>query len=116
MLFRSFLFAGDAQFLSENEMINNGYDLSADLLKIGHHGNSTATSEEFLSKVNPKYAALSCKKNDSNNHPSKKTMQLLKAKAIPVYRTDESGTIVCTSDGQNISFNKQPGDYKDGKD
>lgn len=68
----SFLFSGDAQFLSETEMIGKGYDLSADVLKIGHHGSDTATSEEFLNKVNPKYAALSCEKNDSKDHPSKK--------------------------------------------
>lgn len=111
----SFLFAGDAQFISENEMINKGYDLSADVLKIGQHGNDKATSEEFLNKVTPKYAALSCAKNDSNDHPSKETMKLLKGKDIPVYRTDESGTIVCTSDGQNITFDKEPGDYKHGK-
>lgn len=111
----SFLFTGDAQFYSENEMINKGYDLSADVLKIGQHGNNKATSEEFLNLVNPKYAALSCAKNDSNDHPSKATMKLLKSKNIPVFRTDECGTILCTSDGEIITFDKEPGDYKHGK-
>ena len=111
----SFLFTGDAQFYSEKEMMDKGYDLSADVLKIAQHGNDNTTSEEFLSKVNPKYAALSCALNDSNDHPSKKTMKLLKEKNIPVYRTDQCGTILCTSDGQNIFFDKEPGDYQHGK-
>lgn len=111
----SFLFTGDAQFYSEKEMMDKGYDLSADVLKIAQHGNDNTTSEEFLSKVNPKYAVLSCALNDSNDHPSKKTMKLLKEKNIPVYRTDQCGTIICTSNGQNITFDKEPGDYQHGK-
>ncbi len=112
----SFLFTGDAQFYSEKEMMDKGYDLSADVLKIAQHGNDSTTSEEFLNRVNPKYAALSCALNDSKDHPSKKTMKLLKEKNIPVYRTDQCGTIVCTSDGQNITFDKEPGDYQHGKE
>jgi competence protein ComEC len=111
----SFLFTGDALFLSEKEMINKGFDLSSDVLKIAHHGSDDSTSEEFLNKVNPKFTVLSCEKNDSVDHPSKETMKLLKNRDIPVYRTDESGTIVCTSDGQNIVFDKEQGNYKHGK-
>lgn len=111
----SFLFTGDSLFLSEKEMLDKGFDLSADVLKIAHHGSDDSTSEEFLNKVNPKYAVLSCEKNDSVDHPSKKTMKLLKKRDIPVYRTDESGTIICTSDGQNVVFDKEQGSYKHGK-
>lgn len=111
----SFLFTGDAQPRSEKEMIDKGYDLSADILKIAQHGNDKTTSKEFLNIVNPKYAALSCALNDSNDHPSKKVMKLFKEKDIPVYRTDQCGTIVCTSDGENLTFDKEPGDYKHGK-
>lgn len=112
----SFLFTGDAQTFSEREMMDKGYDLSSDLLKIAQHGNDKTTSEDFLDRVNPKYAALSCALNDSNDHPSKKVMKLLKEKNIPVYRTDQSGTIVCTSDGQSLTFDKEPGNYKNGKE
>jgi len=112
----SFLFTGDAQPYSEKEMMDKGYDLSADLLKIAQHGNNNTTSKEFLERVNPKYATLSCALNDSNDHPSKKVMKLLKEKDIPVYRTDQCGTVVCTSDGQNLTFDKEPGDYKHGKE
>lgn len=107
-----FLFTGDAQKSNEQAMISKGYDLSADVLKVGHHGSHTSTSEEFLNKVNPKYAVISCGKGNDYGHPHKETMETLKSKNIPVYRTDESGTIVCTSDGKSIKFNVNAGDYR----
>ena len=97
-------------------MINKGYDLTADVLKLGHHGSHTSTSKEFLDKVKPKYAVVSCGKGNDYGHPHKETMNTLKSRKIPVYRTDESGTIVCTSDGKNINFNVNAGDYKYGSE
>ncbi|AZV59035.1 MBL fold metallo-hydrolase [Clostridium sp. AWRP] len=111
-----FMFTGDAQASNEEDMINKGYDLSADVLKVGHHGSHTSTSENFLNKVNPKYAVISCGKNNDYGHPHKETMERLQSKNISVYRTDESGTIVCTSDGNNITFSCKPGDYKYGSE
>ena len=111
-----FLFTGDAQKTNEEDMINKGYDLSADVLKVGHHGSHTSTSEAFLNKVNPKYAVISCGKNNDYGHPHKETMERLQSKNISVYRTDESGNIVCTSDGNNITFSCSPGDYKSGNE
>lgn len=102
-----FLFTGDAQVSNEKDMINKGFDLSADVLKVGHHGSYTSTSEEFLDKVNPKYAVISVGINNDYHHPHKSTMDRLKTKGIKVYRTDECGTIICTSDGNNISFNSK---------
>lgn len=109
-----FLFTGDTQVVNEEGMINKGYDLSADVLKVGHHGSSTSTSQEFLNKVNPKYAVICVGKGNDYGHPTAQTMDRLKAMAIKVYRTDENGTIICTSDGKNISFNCKPGDYAAG--
>ena len=109
-----FLFTGDAQASNEEDMINKGYDLSADVLKVGHHGSDTSTTDAFLSKVNPKYAVISCGKDNDYGHPHKSTMDKLQAKGVSVYRTDESGTIVCTSNGKKISFNVNEGDYKYG--
>ena len=57
---RSVLLTGDAETLSENEMLMSGYDLSADVIKLGHHGSSTSSSEPFLSAVFPSYAVVSC--------------------------------------------------------
>lgn len=107
----SFMFDGDAEDISENEMIAKGFDISADVLKVGHHGSSSSTTQAFLDKVNPKYAVISVGKDNSYGHPHKSTMDKLKAKGIKVYRTDESGTIVATSDGKNITFNTKPDSY-----
>ncbi|ADZ19997.1 competence protein ComEC [Clostridium acetobutylicum] len=111
-----FMFTGDAQSSNEQDMINAGFDLSADVLKVGHHGSHTSSSQDFLNAVNPKYAVISCGLGNDYGHPHKVTMDKLEAMNIPVYRTDENGTIVCTSDGNNISFNCEPGDYKDGSE
>lgn len=110
-----FLFTGDAQAQNERAMISNGYDLSADVLKLGHHGSRTSTTNEFLDKVNPKYAVVSCGKGNDYGHPHKQTVNKLKSRNIPLYRTDENGTIICTSDGKNIIFNCNPGDYRSGR-
>lgn len=106
-----FLFTGDAQASNEEDMINKNFDLSADVLKVGHHGSHTSTSQAFLDKVNPKFAVISCGKNNDYGHPHSETIDKLKVKNIPLYRTDESGTIVCTSDGKSISFSCNPGSY-----
>lgn len=112
----SFLFTGDAETLSENEMINKGLDLKADVLKVGHHGSSTSTSQGFLDRVNPKYAVVSVGKDNSYGHPNKNVMDRLQSKNIKVYRTDESGTIIATSNGSNITFNVSPGSYNGNTD
>ncbi len=110
----SFLFTGDAEEISEKEMLSKGFNVKADLLKVGHHGSRSSTSDEFLSKVNPKYAVISCEIGNDYGHPHKETMDKLKNKNIPVYRTDELGTIIATSDGKTITFNTKPGSYKVG--
>lgn len=100
----SFLFTGDAEGISEQEMLDNEYDLSSDLLKVGHHGSSTSTTPAFLEKVNPKYAVISAGQDNRYGHPNKETMEKLEEKNIKVYRTDEDGTIIASSDGKKITF------------
>ncbi|WP_396020619.1 MULTISPECIES: ComEC/Rec2 family competence protein [unclassified Clostridium] len=101
----SFLLTGDAEAESESQMLSKGLDLSATVLKIGHHGSKSSTGQSFLDKVNPKYGVVSVGKGNSYGHPTQSTMNRLKAKNIPVYRTDEDGTVVATSNGTNVSFN-----------
>lgn len=108
---KSFLFSGDAEDVSEKEMLSKGYDLKADVLKVGHHGSSSSTSDAFLSAVNPQYAVISVGKDNDYGHPAVSTMDKLKAKGITVYRTDENGTIVATCDSSSITFNTNPGTY-----
>ena len=101
----SFLFAGDATATSEKDITGN---LKADVLKIGHHGSKTSTSDLMLSKVSPKYAVISVGKGNSYGHPAAETLDRLKNANVQVYRTDLSGTIVFSSDGKKITVNKSP--------
>lgn len=107
----SFLFTGDAEDVSEKEMLSKGYDLKSDVLKVGHHGSSSSTTQAFLDKVNPKYAIICVGKDNTYGHPHKESMNRVKAKNIPVYRTDECGTIIATSNGKDITFNVKSGSY-----
>ncbi|SMB90297.1 competence protein ComEC [Desulfonispora thiosulfatigenes DSM 11270] len=100
----SFLFTGDAEEISENEMVLNEYNLSADVLKVGHHGSHSSTTPEFLNKVNPKHAVIMVGKDNKYGHPHQESLDKLMDKNIKVYRTDVNGTIVATSDGKDISF------------
>lgn len=98
----SFLLTGDAEKLVEKQLIRENFDLSADILKCGHHGSSTSSCSEFLDEVNPSAAIISCGKNNDYGHPHKETLSELKSRNIPYYRTDTDGTIVAASDGENI--------------
>ncbi|QAA33860.1 ComEC/Rec2 family competence protein [Clostridium manihotivorum] len=99
----SFLFTGDAEKLEEKEVLQKNYDIKADVLKVGHHGSSSSTGKDFLSKVAPSIAVISCGKGNDYGHPHKETLKTLEQLKVKVYRTDLSGNIVITSDGNNIS-------------
>jgi competence protein ComEC len=103
----SFLFTGDAGIVSEEEMLAGGYDLKADVLKLPHHGSSTGSSADFLDAVNPAYAMISVGKDNEYGHPHVQTLQAVLDRNIKLYRTDVEGTVVFTSDGKNISVNKE---------
>ena len=100
----SFLFTGDAERTSEFMMVDAGVDLKADVLKVGHHGSATSTEREFLEKVQPKYAVISCGKDNKYGHPRPEVLKRLSDVGAEIYRTDELGTIVCYSDGKNLRF------------
>ncbi len=96
---KSFLFMGDAEKESEDEIRT---DVSADVLKVGHHGSSSSTSGKFLNKVSPQIAVISCGKDNSYGHPHKETLSALESAGVRVYRTDEMGTITVTTDGKAL--------------
>lgn len=107
----SFLFTGDAEKPSEIEMINKNKELlKSDVLKLGHHGSTTSTTQEFLDIVNPKYAVITTGENNKYGHPDHETLDKLENKKVQVYRTDLDGTIIAISDGNKISFNKRLGE------
>lgn len=98
----SYLFTGDATDTTEEKIIDK--DIKADVLKVGHHGSSYSTTENFLDKVNPKYAIIQVGKDNKYDHPTKKTLDKLTERNIKVYRTDKDGTIKLTSDGSIINI------------
>lgn len=106
---KSFLFTGDAEKINEEEMIEKyGVKLKSHILKVGHHGSNTSTSEEFIEKVVPDYAVISVGKDNSYGHPSALVIQRLQNHGVKIYRTDLQGTIIARSDGQQILFNQDP--------
>lgn len=103
----SFLFEGDAEDISEREMINKGYSLKSDVLKVGHHGSTSSTTLSFLNAVKPEYAVISVGAGNSYGHPAASTISRLKDIGTQIFRTDEAGTVIATSDGSTIRFDKK---------
>ena len=103
----SFLLTGDAEHVSENDMINSGVNLSASILKVGHHGSSTSTTDAFLNRVNPSVAIISVGTGNRYNHPTQSTIDKLKARNVSIYRTDMNGSVIFTTTGSGWLVNKQ---------
>lgn len=99
----SFLFTGDAETLSETEMLDKGYPLDSDVLKVGHHGSDTSSSAEFLKAVSPEYAVISCGTDNSYGHPHDVTLKALSnlSGLKRTFRTDLDKTIIITADGKS---------------
>ena len=104
----SFLFTGDAEADAEQSMLNDGLDFQSDVLKVGHHGSRSSTTQPFLDKVTPLYAILSAGEENSYGHPHEETIQKLLAKEVTIYGTFLSGTIVASTDGTSIVFQDNP--------
>ena len=100
----TFLFTGDAEWDAEHDMVASGYDLSATVLKVGHHGSDTSSSYVFLREVMPKYAVISCGKDNSYGHPTEGALSRLRDVGAQVFRTDMQGDVVFVSDGTALSF------------
>lgn len=99
----AFLLTGDAEALSEQEMLAARANLKANVLKVGHHGSSNSTSLAFLKAVSPKYAVISVGAGNDYGHPHQETLQKLAAAGVKVYRTDQCGTVVMVSEGKTIT-------------
>ncbi len=104
----SFLFMGDAKEEAETDILNGDIPVDADVIKVGHHGSRTASSKVFLQAVSPAYAVISCAEDNSYGHPHAETLNNLRALGVQVFRTDEQGTIVVTSDGKELEWNCAP--------
>lgn len=112
----SVLMTGDMEYEVEEQLLASGKDLSATIYKAAHHGSNTSNETTLMKEVNPDYVLISSDNGNHNNfgHPVKRFMRYLECNSIPVYRTDESGTIKIIMDGKNVQFESEAGDYKSG--
>ena len=100
----TFLFTGDMEHDAEIDLVESGADLSATVLKVGHHGSSSSTSYPFLREVMPLYAVISVGEDNSYGHPHEQPLSRLSDAEVTLYRTDRSGTIIARSDGTTVTF------------
>ena len=96
----TFLFMGDAETLSEDEIAS---DVDADVIKVGHHGSDSSSSVEFVKKVSPAYAIIMVGEGNSYNHPYQSIIDRYESVGAKVLRTDLDGNIVCDSDGVDVT-------------
>lgn len=96
------LVTGDIERPVESYLINQGKNLSADILKVAHHGSRNGSSAEFLRKVNPSIAVIQCRKDNSYGHPHYETLKRFESTNATVLRTDIDGTIVIRTDGEKL--------------
>lgn len=98
---KSFLFTGDA----ENEVLTTiKQDVNSDVLKVAHHGSSTSDDEEFMKRVSPEYAVISVGEGNRYGHPHREVKGLLESVNAKVYRTDQDGTIIFSTDGEDLDI------------
>lgn len=93
------LFTGDAGVEAERRFLDEGIDLHADVLKVGHHGSAYSSSPEFIAAVHPRYAIISVGRHNLFGHPAPSTLQRLKDGSASIFRTDEDGAIIVMTDG-----------------
>lgn len=96
----TFLFMGDAETLSEDEITS---DVDADVIKVGHHGSDSSSSVEFVKKVSPEYAIIMVGEGNSYNHPYQSIIDRYESVGAKVLRTDLDGNIICDSDGVDVT-------------
>lgn len=103
----SFLFTGDMEVAAENDMLDywdEKIDWNVDVLKVGHHGSSTSSGYRFVYETDPEYAIISCGKDNSYGHPHEEVVSRYQDAGVPMFRTDELGTILAVSDGTEITI------------
>jgi beta-lactamase superfamily II metal-dependent hydrolase len=98
----SLLMTGDAEKQAEQDLLNSKQDLSADVLKVGHHGSNTSSTKEFLQAVGASKYVIHVGKGNSYGHPHSKTLERLNQPGKEIYRTDLNGNIIISTDGTQI--------------
>lgn len=93
------LFTGDAGVAAERRFLDEGIDLRADVLKVGHHGSAYSSSPAFIAAVHPRYAAISVGRHNRFGHPAPSTIETLEHAGTTVYRTDEDCAVTVVTGG-----------------
>lgn len=101
---KSFLFTADIEKEQEQSLLDNKADVTADILKVAHHGSKSSSTENFIIKVKPNTAVISVGKNNLYHHPSNSVLDTLNKNKIKIFRTDENGGIIVKTDGENINI------------
>ena len=104
----AFLFTGDMETTAENDMLDHWESqpglMQVDVLKVGHHGSNTSTGYRFLHEVNPTYGVIPVGTDNSYGHPHDEPMSRLNQAGVTLFRTDELGHVLATTDGKEIAF------------
>lgn len=103
----SFLFMGDAGVAAEGDILQSSHNLDSDILKVGHHGSSSASGIDFLQRVSPEVSVIEVGAGNDYGHPSQRTLSNLQLVGSKIYRTDLNGNIVVTTDGQRYTVTVQ---------
>jgi competence protein ComEC len=101
---RRILLTGDAELPVENDMAGSGELRPVTLLKVGHHGSKTSSSEEFLSQINPQFAIISDGYKNQFHHPHPSVLERLAEHHAMVLRTDQHGLITFVTDGDKVEL------------
>lgn len=104
---KTFIFTGDASKASEADILKKNFDVKADVLKVGHHGSDTATTQAFLDAVKPQYGIISVGVCNDYGLPDAAVIDRLQRAGVKILRTDINGTIVFHTDGTKITYNTE---------
>ena len=102
-----FLFTGDMEVAAENDMLDHWdgrMDWNVDVLKVGHHGSNTSSGYRFVYETDPEYAIISVGEDNSYGHPHEEIVSRYNDAGVPMFRTDELGTILAVSDGETVTI------------
>lgn len=102
-----FLFMGDAEARNEEQILADGYDVSADVIKVGHHGSKTSSTAEFLKAASPSAVVFSCGLGNSFGHPHEEVIERYEKIGADIWRTDECGTVSVVSNGRKYKISSE---------
>ena len=111
-----FFLGGDIEKEVESEILASGLEIESEIYKASHHGSDTSNTRELVDAVNPDYVYISCGLYNKYSHPNQSVIEMFEELKLPVYRTDEVGTISVITDGKTVTTDKEPGSYISGEE